>query len=166
MMDLLALLKAQRHLQVTAMGGDPMTMEGEERTTFIKDMSYALEDELHELTDEVGWKPWASSRHVNELPALGEGVDMLHFWLNLMLASCPRDWTVEMLAHHLASRYNTKVAENARRQRDGYDGVSGKCVKCKRDLAEVEPIMIHQPELGGSTWSCSCGTPLPEAYRP
>ena len=158
MIDMLGLLKAQRNLQTTAMGSDPMLLEGEERTRFIQWNAFALEDEIHEMTDEVGWKPWASSRHVNELPALGELVDALHFWLNLCLAAAPRDWTVEMLAHTMASGYLTKNAENARRQAEGYDGVAGKCVQCHRDLAEVEPQLF--PFADGPC--CPCGTPIPE----
>jgi hypothetical protein len=135
--DVVKLLQTQRNLQTGSFGFDPVELEGEERTEFIRWNVLALEDELHEMLGEVGWKPWASSRHVNEDPATGELVDALHFFLNLVLACAPRGSETVMVAHTLVSKYGAKVSVNAKRQADGYDGVKGKCPRCKRDVLET-----------------------------
>ena len=64
------------------------------------------------------------------------------------------------LAHAIGSGYATKRAENARRQREGYDGVSSKCGHCKRDLRTTEPLRIVVD--GEVVDACQCGTPIPE----
>lgn len=159
MIDVLRLLEMQRNLQVKSFGFDPVELEGEERAEFIRWNVLALEDELHEMLGEVGWKPWATSRHVNEKEATGELVDALHFFLNLVLACAPRGQEDTLTAHNLASGYAAKLAKNAQRQADGYDGVSSKCVNCKRELTEIEPVLIFDD------WCCPCGTPIPEEVR-
>lgn len=124
--DMLAKMFARQHyLQTEVYGYDYEAMTDEERVTFIKDMVLATEDELHEALDEVGWKPWATSRHVNREAYVGELVDALHFILNLCLV-------VEVEPEELFTRYMAKSEVNAARQRDGYDGVSTKCPMCKR----------------------------------
>jgi hypothetical protein len=154
LIDIAGLLNKQRDLQVGSFRLDPLALEGEDRAEFIRWNVLALEDELHEMLGEVGWKPWASSRHVNEKEATAELVDALHFFLNLVLAAAPRGQSVEMAAHTLLSGYNTKAAVNARRQANGYDGVTGKCPDCKRDTAETE--LVVYTDLG-ATSSCPCG---------
>lgn len=100
------------------------------RIQFIKDMTYALEDELHEFTAEIGWKPWATSRHINTDAAQGELVDAFHFFMNLCMA-------VDMTPDVLFERYKAKRTKNIKRQEDGYDGVQGKCPGCKRALDDT-----------------------------
>lgn len=87
----------------------------------------ALTDELHELLGEVGWKPWAKSRHINIEAARGELIDAYHFMANLSLV-------LGMDAEEIMRRYHEKHAKNAKRQEEGYDGVSTKCIGCKRAL--------------------------------
>jgi len=120
----------QRELQTSSYGYDPAEMQGEERTTFIMWNVVALTDELHEALAEVGWKPWATSRHVNEEALKGELVDALHFFINLCLVS-------GMDVDELHARYLEKRNRNAKRQAEGYDGVTGKCPICKRALDDV-----------------------------
>jgi hypothetical protein len=121
----------QRQLQVKAYGADPGDIiDPEERAQFIKDMTLALEDELHEFLGEVGWKPWATSRHVNEAEAKGELVDAFHFFMNLCMA-------VHMEPDELFDRYMEKRHRNEQRQLKGYDGVEGKCYGCKRALDDL-----------------------------
>ena len=132
------LVGLQYELQSESFGVDPLRLTDEERIEFIRWNVLALTDELHELLQEVGWKPWATSRHVNEPEATGELVDALHFFMNLLLAVAPRGSTPEDVAAETARRYLAKRKVNAARQRDGYDGVTGKCVDCKRDLGEVK----------------------------
>lgn len=88
----------------------------------------ALADEAHELLAEIGWKPWAKSRHINLEAARGEFIDMMHFMGNLALVLGMDD------AAEIMRRYHAKHEKNAKRQEDGYDGVSTKCPGCKRAL--------------------------------
>ena len=124
------IFEMQRALQVESYGYDPGLMQGEERTTFIMWNVVALTDELHEALAEVGWKPWATSRHVNEEAFKGELVDALHFLVNLCLAA-------DMSPMELYEGYLEKRRRNAKRQAEGYDGVSSKCPQCKRALDDV-----------------------------
>lgn len=132
----------QRLLQKNAYGYDPSEMEGEQRIQFIKDMNLALQDELHEFLQEVGWKPWATSRHVNEDAAKGELVDALHFFVNLCMV-------VNMDAQELFDRYMEKRKRNEQRQIEGYDGVAGKCGICKRALDDEGVLCREDPLLAG-----------------
>lgn len=101
-------------------GGETLVQE-------VKDNILALSDELHEALAEVGWKAWASSRHMNADAFKGELVDALHFFVNLYaLAGGDAD--------DLYERYLAKNRRNLERQLEGYDGVSGKCKSCHRAL--------------------------------
>lgn len=87
----------------------------------------ALTDELHEMLAEMGWKPWAKSRHINLEAARGEAIDALHFLLNIFLG-------LGMDAEAVKLAYDNKHKKNAKRQEEGYDGVSTKCPGCGRAL--------------------------------
>ena len=102
-------------------------VDPEELIQFIKDMVYALEDELHELTAEIGWKPWATSRHVNREGVKSELVDAFQFFMNLC-------FSVGLSADELLIRHSNKLEVNYKRIQDGYDGVSTKCRWCGRAL--------------------------------
>ncbi|MGB2791292.1 MAG: dUTP diphosphatase [Candidatus Moraniibacteriota bacterium] len=133
------MLDAQERLQIESYGGvSPRSLKGQARTDFITWNILALTDELHEALAEVGWKPWATSRHVNEAAFKGELVDAFHFFMNLMLAA-------NMDAYDLYFRYVEKRNRNAQRQRDGYDGVSGKCPTCKRALDDSKTSAAFHP---------------------
>lgn len=120
-----------------SLGQNFPTMPQNEKIQFIKDMVIALTDELHEALGEVGWKPWATSRHINEEEFKGELIDALHFLMNLCLV-------VGMGPHEVWQKYVAKNERNFARQREGYDGVSGKCLYCKMALDEPG----HQYEPG------------------
>lgn len=124
-MDILAV---QETLQRDTYLLDFREMGNEERIVQVKEMKLALEAELQEMLDEVGWKPWASSRFVNAEAMRGELIDALHFLLNLMILAGFRDW------EEVEAAYLKKRNINAQRQEDGYDGVSGKCPACRRAL--------------------------------
>ena len=122
------MFEAQRLLQIEAYGKDPAEItDPVERIQFIKDMHIALTDELHEALSETGWKPWATSQHVNEEAFKGELIDAWHFFMNLCMA-------VNMGPEELHDRYMKKRQKNIQRQIDGYDGVSTKCPGCGRAL--------------------------------
>lgn len=120
-------MKDQWALQVQSYKKDPTALSDEERAEFIRWNVLALEDELHEALAEVGWKPWATSRHLNREAFKGEMVDAFHFLMNLLLAA-------DISAEEFLEGYQAKRRKNAKRQSDGYDGVSTKCPGCNRAL--------------------------------
>lgn len=119
------ILDRQRELQKKHYGVDVTQFNEEQRAQYIRDMSLALTDELHEALNESGWKPWATSRHLNRQAYLGELIDVLHFWCNLVLIT-------NASQEELVNMYFAKADKNAKRQLDGYDGVEGKCTTCGR----------------------------------
>lgn len=119
------IFERQRYMQEDVYGYDFAGMTDEDRVAFIKDMVLAATDELHEALNEVGWKPWATSQHVNRDAFKGELVDTLHFFVNLCLAG-------SIDPQELFEGYMAKSQKNVRRQQAGYDGVSGKCPMCRR----------------------------------
>lgn len=100
-------------------------VDPEEKIQFIKDMVLAAEDELHEVLGEIGWKPWATSRHIHVDAVKSELVDTFQFFMNLCFA-------VGMTAEELMTLHAKKVSTNYERLQTGYDGVSTKCPLCKR----------------------------------
>lgn len=100
---------------------------------YIKDMVLACEDELHELLNETGWKPWSSSWHVHIEAARGEWIDAWHFMMNLANR-------LGMDEQMIVERYAAKHDVNRQRQADGYDGVAGKCPYCHRDIATTKDL--------------------------
>lgn len=88
----------------------------------------ALVVEAGELVSEFGWKQWAQPRGwVNRANAVKEAVDVAHFLANIMCAIGVTDQEWE-------DAYRKKQEVNRRRQREGYDGVTGKCATCKRSF--------------------------------
>lgn len=118
-------INAQHELQKSSFGKDPKNLNPEERADWIRWNILALQDELHEALAETGWKPWATSRHVNRAAYISELVDAFHFFMNLMLV-------VDCSAEEFLAKYAEKRKINIKRQEDGYDGVAGKCRMCKR----------------------------------
>lgn len=110
------LLEKQLQLQRDSFGLDPPNMKGDVRAEFIRWNVLAAVNELCEMMNETGWKPWATSRHFNRELYLVEGVDVLHFLLNLFLVA-----TTD--GHEISERYKMKHAVNADRQTKGYTGV-------------------------------------------
>jgi hypothetical protein len=130
------MMREQFALQRDSYGLVPHELDEEDRASFITWNAYALEDEIHEATSEVGWKPWATSRHLNRGAYLTEMVDAFHFFMNLLLVAGigPREFF---------DAYMAKRNINALRQATGYDGVSGKCGQCHRELADDGSCPIH-----------------------
>ncbi len=110
------MLERQRQLQIEFMGGDPGLMEGEERKTFFTAMSLALIAEVIEVGQEIAWKPWAKTNHLDIQAYTEELVDVWHFFMNLMLVA-------DIDADAFVQAYYKKVAVNEQRQRDGYTGL-------------------------------------------
>jgi dimeric dUTPase (all-alpha-NTP-PPase superfamily) len=106
---------------------DPQRMSRPEALEYIRWNVLALTDELHEALQEVGWKPWANSVHINRNEYVGELIDATHFLVNLFLV-------VGATPLEVYGAYLEKNERNHTRQDKGYDGVSEKCPHCKREL--------------------------------
>jgi dUTPase len=104
-----------------------ITDEG--RHAFVGRGAFAAIVELVELAQEVGWKEWATSRHVNREQVIGEAVDVMHFLANILAM-------VQTTGPELTERYKAKQQKNLDRQLQGYTGAD-KCPECFRDKAEA-----------------------------
>lgn len=123
--DILAAMVESQRLVQQAHGYDFKTMIPEDRMEYLRTMTLACTSELHEALDETGWKPWASSMHMNLEEWKGEMTDAWLFFMNLMLVG-------GMTAEDLISRTAKKQDNAYTRVKDGYDGVSTKCPICRR----------------------------------
>jgi len=113
--DMLAdIFKHQLDLQVQRFR-DPSQMARDDALEFILWNVVACTDELHEALNEVGWKPWASARHINRNEYVGELIDAMHFIVNLCLV-------VGVTPEEFHARYLSKNEKNHRRQLEGYTG--------------------------------------------
>jgi hypothetical protein len=132
------MLEAQLELQRRHMkDGDPRHLDGEAMADFMRWNAFALEDEIHEAMQEVGWKPWATSREINVTEFMREMVDGYHFYMNMLL--CATGMECGDLAEMFFRMYMEKNAENARRQIEGYTGLE-KCQECGREVGHCDHI--------------------------
>lgn len=119
-------LASTRQLQEEFYGATYPMIEGDDLADYVTVNHSALVAEASELLAEFGWKPWAQPRGwVNRESALKEAVDIGHFLANILCAIGVTDEEWERA-------YRAKQEVNRQRQRDGYDGVTGKCPKCRR----------------------------------
>lgn len=136
--NLAKLLVIQAERQEQSFGIDFEGMDTAERVEFIHWNVTALVDELHEALAETSWKPWAKGTFLNREAFLGELVDAQHFLNNLYLI-------IGAESEEITFRYLEKSSINAKRQADGYDGVSTKCPVCSRALDD--PAVLCTPSL-------------------
>jgi hypothetical protein len=128
------------------MGVDPIELVTNSNNRGVR-IQYAREnvlaalDELHEALNEFAWKSWAKSDHFNSDAFFDELIDLWHFVMNLALVSGVHD-TPYAVAAAFVERYYRKRQRNAQRQAEGYDGVTGKCPKCKRAYDD-ESVECH-----------------------
>lgn len=149
------MLEKQLELQIEHMGGDPRELRGTERADFIRTMTLALEDELHEAMAETKWKPWTTDRgSVDIEPFNKEMVDAWHFFMNLLLVGNPTK-SCEEIAIDFVDGYFKKNEVNAQRQIDGYTG--DKCPQCHRETEEAQVVTVD-PATNTVYLKCSCGT--------
>lgn len=158
MSDLVDLLEAQLQLQKEHMkDGDPRNLSGDALADFMRWNAFALEDEIHEAMAEVGWKPWATSRHVNDDAFLAEMVDAFHFFMNMLLAGLGQPPGI--IAERFKEAYYKKNQRNAERQQEGYTGLD-KCPTCHRDLHETRRVMATWTNPETNQVHCSKGCAL------
>lgn len=125
-------------------------IEGEALADYVTVNHSALVVEAGELLAEFGWKPWAQPRGwVNRANALKEAVDVAHFLGNILSAIGVTDQEWE-------DAYRKKQEVNRQRQREGYDGVTGKCQTCKRSFDDgIECFAAYtQPVMNASGSMC------------
>lgn len=101
----------------------------------VRTQTLACIKELTEALDEVGWKPWASSRYVNVEAFRSELIDAFRFWLNLI-------YIAGLSPDGVLNYYEQSLAKTNARIDNGYDGVSTKCPGCKRDYGDPG-VMCH-----------------------
>lgn len=133
------MLNMQADLQKNSYGRDLRALKGDHLMEQVRNNVLALEDELHEALAETGWKPWSTSNHMNVEAFRSELIDAWHFFMNLMLL-CGMD------SYDLYQGYVAKHELNAQRQREGYDGVSTKCPRCKRALDDHTTVCWVEPD--------------------
>lgn len=122
------LLARQREIQRIYLDGQtPIELDQDRKMAFLMETGTALMCEVTEALNETGWKPWASSNHINRDAYREELADIYIFLMNLMLID-------DMTAMDLARLVNDKQDKNVKRQVDGYTGVKEKCPNCKAAL--------------------------------
>jgi hypothetical protein len=138
-MNFTSWLSSTLELQVKSYGQDPGELTGPELMEFIRWNVLAATDELHEALQETGWKPWATSSHLNRDEFIGEMVDALHFIANLLCAA-------KCSGEELGQRYIAKQRRNAERQEVGYTGLE-KCPTCRRAFDDIDEARSTQRPL-------------------
>lgn len=131
-------LQTQLELQLSAFDNDPRWLADGPRAEFLRWNAFALEDEIHEAMQEVGWKPWASDKFFNRDAFMDEMVDAFHFFGNMLLTAWnPDHTTARGFAAEFFARYQLKAEVNMERQRKGYTGRE-KCSHCSREFIQAE----------------------------
>jgi dimeric dUTPase (all-alpha-NTP-PPase superfamily) len=124
--DIMRQVMAQQlELQRESFKVDPRNLLPDERAGYVQAMALAAIVELGEVMQEVSWKPWADAEFFNRDAYLEELIDVLHFWMNLVLVATDKP-------EELLSAYMRKHDVNAQRQADGYTGLD-KCSECGRE---------------------------------
>jgi hypothetical protein len=142
-------------------GRHPALLDPEERAEYVRNNVLSCADELHEALNEVGWKPWATSRHMHRDQYLNELADAQLFLDNLVLGALREGDDIDALEAEFAGMVAAKVDRHRRRVEGGYDGVSSKCA-CGREVEDGTLIASPQRILGRrrrrvQVWQCPCG---------
>jgi hypothetical protein len=96
----------------------------ERMAEMVRTQTLACIAELLEALEEIGWKPWATSRHMNVEAFRSELVDAFRFWLNLVHIS-------GMSPEGLFQAFMESHAKTDKRVTNGYTGIN-KCPRCHR----------------------------------
>lgn len=157
-------LRMQRSLQAGYEDGDPTTIQtNEHRIAFMRQQHTNITVELVEALNELGWKPWGNSRHINALACLRELVDVQHFINNWLLTLAPLTGCTdeEQLGQLFLAEYAAKHGVNVERQGlgEGYDGFAEKCRNCGREKI-MSPLVEREAVDTQITYFvrvCPCG---------
>lgn len=145
-------LLLQRHHQT-----DPTAVPEDRRADWIAHMILAATSELHEALNEIGWKAWASSRHVNDEACFGELRDVWQFLTNAMFTVY--QVSPSELAELLEESLDAKLKKNYARVDSGYAGTE-KCPGCRRALDEVTLSTSRRADSVVELVWCQCGAPV------
>jgi dimeric dUTPase (all-alpha-NTP-PPase superfamily) len=139
----------QAALQVSY-NADPSKMNNPQLAQYIKDMTLALTDELHEALAECNWKPWAKAEPGirNRELFIKELIDAQHFLLNLFLAA-------RVTPDEFYEAYTGKNEVNVTRAESGYTGLE-KCDNCRRALDDMLPVNLVRWHTGEQFCSVDC----------
>jgi hypothetical protein len=145
-------------------GYDVWSLTETARIDFIRWNVLAAIHELGEALDEVGWKPWGTSRHFNRDAYMRELADVQLFLDNLLLTAVLDGQSSSDLGEEFDAICLEKIENSERRQRDGYHGFAEKCDKCARDIlsGDYAPMHNHVTTENGVTiywqaYRCACG---------
>lgn len=121
-------IEEQGKYQRESFGRDLSAMDMDELLAYLDEMLKAASIEiLSEAFAEFSWKSWAKSQFLNRDALVSEIVDALFFLANALSA-------LHVTGPELSAKYRSKMNLNTARQIAGYDGVDGKCSKCRRAL--------------------------------
>lgn len=148
------IMTVQAAFQDVTPGGvvDLKLSDPETTARMIREQTLACVAELMEAMEETGWKPWATSRHVNVEAFRSELVDAFRFWLNLVHIS-------GMSAEGLFQKFmqsHTKTAQRVAAP-EGYTGLN-KCPRCKAAYDDCST----QCQPGLDSWPSLCAKSPPE----
>lgn len=96
-------------------GFDFQKMNTAQAIEYIAWNNHGLVVEAGEMVSETGWKPWATSRHINRKEFVEEGIDVMKFLLNQLLA-------VGVTPAEFLEVFLAKTVVNHERQDNGYTG--------------------------------------------
>ncbi|AKJ72590.1 dUTPase [Gordonia phage GMA2] len=125
-------LEETADLQRDYFNNEPAKKEGEERADYVRTQILAATAELHEMLDEMNWKPWSTDpagEFKNREAFISEAVDACHFIANALLAARATD-------KEYWEAYNNKMQRNRERmaKEGGYEASKNKCPNCRREL--------------------------------
>jgi dimeric dUTPase (all-alpha-NTP-PPase superfamily) len=151
------MLDAQERLQERHEDGDPWTMvEREHKIAFMRQQYVNMTVETVEALNEIGWKPWGSSRHINAEAGMKELIDHFHFLMNWMMCLAPEMGLKNNaeLVEWFTEAYFDKNLVNHQRRDANYDGFAEKCPQCGR---EKEAAVWEEGDLETPALTCNCG---------
>lgn len=137
---------------------NPRQMTSEERLEFIRSNILALTDELHEALNETGWKPWATSKHIYRDEFIKELCDAQLFLHNLMLVIIDDETDIDSLEIQINGIIEDRIKRAILRQENGYDGVTDKCIYCKRSLDDTQVAYIKTIDSDAIKTCIRCGS--------
>lgn len=153
------IMELQEEYQRFMYGVNPKDLPLDAKIAALHTMFTALVCEAVETMDEVGWKPWATKKFINTEKAQGEVIDQLHFVMNQALL-------LGMTPTMVYEKYVEKQERNRERQRVGYSGVDEKCIRCKRDIRDVQAATGLPPVGVADTKTWYCGECTKEWTKP
>jgi dimeric dUTPase (all-alpha-NTP-PPase superfamily) len=148
-------LESTRLLQEQAFHDTDWPKTGVALAESVKSNGFAAMIELGEAAAEVGWKDWLTHDRgwINREAFIKELVDVNHFIANMLVA-------VDCTDEEWETAYQAKQEVNRQRQRNGYDGRSGKCPDCKRsyDDPAVDCVPAQEDVLNAPFGVAWCHT--------